>query len=89
VFRQNGDTYNEVIIGNDGGVVYSADYGNAADASPSFSERNTGYNVTQFYGISMKNISGDGYIIGAGFVHKKRWGFKKLIYLFYESKINL
>lgn len=24
-----------------------------------------------------------------GFVHKKRWGFKKLIYLFYESKINL
>ncbi len=64
VFRQNGDTYNEVIIGNDGGVVYSADYGNAIDASPSFSERNTGYNVTQFYGISMKNISGDGYIVG-------------------------
>lgn len=64
MFRQNGATYNEVIIGNDGGVIYSPDYGDAADASPSFSERNTGYNVTQFYGISMKNIAGDGYIVG-------------------------
>lgn len=64
IFRQSGSTYNEVIIGNDGGVIYSPDYGNSADVSPSFSTRNTGYNVTQFYGISMKNIAGDGYIVG-------------------------
>jgi len=64
MFRQNGGNYNEVVIGNDGGVIYSSDYGDAADASPSFSTRNTGYNVTQFYGISMKNVAGDGYIVG-------------------------
>lgn len=64
VFRNNGGVYNEVIIGNDGGVIYSPDYGNVADTSPIFSTRNTGYNVTQFYGISMKNIANDGYVIG-------------------------
>lgn len=63
LFRQNGGNYNEVIIGNDGGVIYSPDYGNSA-ASGTFSERNSGYNVTQFYGISMKNIANDGYVIG-------------------------
>jgi hypothetical protein len=62
VFRPNAT--NQVIIGNDGGVIYSSDYGDAADASPSFSERNNGYNVTQFYGISMKNLAGDGYVLG-------------------------
>jgi hypothetical protein len=54
---------NEVVIGNDGGVIYSTDYGNSALAG-SFLERNNGYNVTQYYGISMKNIANDGYVIG-------------------------
>lgn len=60
IFRNN----NEVIIGNDGGVIYSSDYGNSADTSPIFETRNNGYNITQFYGISMKNIAGDGYVVG-------------------------
>jgi photosystem II stability/assembly factor-like uncharacterized protein len=64
VFRPNAGSYNEVIVGNDGGVIYSPDYGNSADASPIFEAHNTGYNVTQFYGISMKNVAGDGYILG-------------------------
>jgi photosystem II stability/assembly factor-like uncharacterized protein len=62
VFRPNAT--NEVIIGNDGGVIYSSDYGNSADTSPLFETRNNGYNVTQFYGISMKNLVGDGYVVG-------------------------
>ena len=36
-----------------------------------------------------KLVRNQDYIPNTGFVHKKRWGFKKLIYLFYESKINL
>lgn len=64
IFKENSGSYNEVIIGNDGGVIYSADFGNSTDNSPVFSERNNGYNVTQFYGISMKNISNDGYLLG-------------------------
>lgn len=54
---------NEVIIGNDGGVIYSPDYGNATLLG-TFSERNNGYNITQYYGISMKNIANDGYVLG-------------------------
>jgi photosystem II stability/assembly factor-like uncharacterized protein len=61
VFRPNAT--NEVLIGNDGGVIYSADYGNSALAG-TFAERNNGYNVTQFYGIAMKNIANDGYLLG-------------------------
>ncbi len=61
VFRPNAN--NEVIIGNDGGVIYSPDYGNSGLAG-TFSERNNGYNVTQYYGISMKNIANDGYVLG-------------------------
>jgi hypothetical protein len=61
VFRPN--STNEVVIGNDGGVIYSTDYGNSGLAG-TFSERNNGYNVTQYYGISMKNIANDGYVLG-------------------------
>jgi trimeric autotransporter adhesin len=45
-----------------------------------------------FDGISVPKDKNQTYSLSysqSGFVHKKRWGFKKLIYLFYESKINL
>lgn len=64
IFRTNAGSSNEVIIGNDGGVIYSPDYGDATDTSPIFATRNTGYNVTQYYGIGIKNIAGDGYVLG-------------------------
>lgn len=51
VFRPNNP--NEGIIGNDGGVHYSADVGNAAD--PVFNDRNKNYNVTQFYDAATVN----------------------------------
>lgn len=38
------------IIGCDGGVFYST---NLNAASPAFTEKNTGYNVTQFYGCAI------------------------------------
>lgn len=54
---------NEIINGNDGGVYYSTDYGNAATVTPTFNLRNNEFNVTQYYGAAMKNIAGDGYIL--------------------------
>ena len=54
---------NEVVHGNDGGVYYSSDYGNAATVTPTFNIRNNGFNVTQYYGAAIKNVAGDGYIL--------------------------
>jgi hypothetical protein len=54
---------NEVVNGNDGGVYYSPDYGNAATVTPTFNMRNNGFNVTQYYGAAIKNVSGDGYVL--------------------------
>ncbi len=54
---------NETIIGNDGGVYYSPNYGNPATVTPTFNSRNNGFNVTQYYGVAMKNIAGDGYLL--------------------------
>jgi len=54
---------NEVIIGNDGGVYYSPNYGNTASSVPTFNIRNNGFNVTQYYSVAMKNIVEDGYIL--------------------------
>jgi hypothetical protein len=54
---------NEVVNGNDGGVYYSPDYGNAATVTPTFNIRNNGFNVTQYYGAAIKNIAGDGYVL--------------------------
>jgi hypothetical protein len=54
---------NEIINGNDGGVYYSPNYGNPATVVPTFNTRNNGFNVTQYYGVAMKNIAGDGYLL--------------------------
>jgi CHRD domain len=54
---------NEIVNGNDGGIYYSPDYGNAATVTPTFNMRNNGFNVTQYYGAAIKNIAGDGYVL--------------------------
>jgi hypothetical protein len=54
---------NEIVNGNDGGIYYSPDYGNPSTVTPTFNIRNNGFNVTQYYGVAMKNIAGDGYIL--------------------------
>jgi photosystem II stability/assembly factor-like uncharacterized protein/methionine-rich copper-binding protein CopC len=53
VFRP--DNFNTVVFGNDGGVHFSTNAGNNGVTAPSFSERNRGYNVTQFYATAAKN----------------------------------
>ncbi len=52
---------NEAIFGNDGGVFYSSNVGNASN--PSFEARNNGYNVTQFYAADQENTSGSNYML--------------------------
>ncbi|MEM1324827.1 MAG: T9SS type A sorting domain-containing protein [Bacteroidota bacterium] len=49
---------NRVFIGNDGGVFYSDDKGRT------FTERNTGYNVTQFYAGAIHPDAYSDYILG-------------------------
>ena len=60
LFKPN--NINAAIIGNDGGVFYSTDIGNASD--PSFSARNNNYNVTQFYSAALHPTSGTDYFLG-------------------------
>jgi PKD repeat protein len=51
------------LFGNDGGVYYSA---NINSAVPSFSARNSGYNVTQFYSCAMHPGAGsNNFLAGA------------------------
>ena len=52
---------NEAIFGNDGGVSYSSNVGSATN--PSFSNRNNGYNVTQFYAVAAANNAGSNYFL--------------------------
>ncbi len=52
---------NVAIFGNDGGVFYSSNVGNASN--PSFVARNNGYNVTQFYGADQINAAGSNFMI--------------------------
>lgn len=47
VFRPNDNT--QAVIGNDGGVYYSADFANSAGNAAAIQARNLNYNVTQFY----------------------------------------
>lgn len=54
---------NDMIIGEDGGVYYSSTWGNVANATPTATTRNKGYNVTQMYSVGIKNINDNGYAI--------------------------
>lgn len=64
VFRPS--NLNEVIYGNDGGVYHGTTMGDSSAVFPSnnFATRNAGYNVTQFYSVAQKNLSGVDYFIG-------------------------
>ena len=53
VFRPGAS--NEAVISNDGGIYYSTDVGNI-NATPTFSVKNTGYSVTEFYTCAVKNM---------------------------------
>lgn len=55
----------EVIFGNDGGFFYSTNAGDVS-ATPSFTSKNIGYNVTQFYACAAKNeINSNYFLAGA------------------------
>ena len=55
---------NEAIFGNDGGVSYSSDVGNASD--PEFEDRNHGYNTALFYAAAARNeINSNIFLAGA------------------------
>jgi len=63
VFRPGAS--NEMLFGNDGGIYYSTNAGNSA-ATPSFTMKNNGYNVTQFYACAAKNeIASNYFLTGA------------------------
>ncbi|MBL6447723.1 T9SS type A sorting domain-containing protein [Fulvivirga sp. 29W222] len=51
----------QAIFGNDGGVSYSSNVGSSS--SPSFSARNNGYNVTQFYAVAASNTANSNYFL--------------------------
>ncbi|KAA3621913.1 MAG: T9SS C-terminal target domain-containing protein [Bacteroidetes bacterium] len=51
----------EMILGNDGGVERST---NGSAGTPSFTPKNDGYNVTQFYSVAMHPTSGSNEMLG-------------------------
>ena len=55
-FKPGSDS--EIVFGNDGGVYYTSNGG------PNVTERNTGYNVTQFYAMAINPKSGNNIAIG-------------------------
>ena len=52
---------NELVVGSDGGISYSADAGSSSD--PTFNDRNNNYNVTQFYAVAAQNTSDVNYYL--------------------------
>lgn len=52
---------NELIVGSDGGISYSADAGSSSD--PTFNDRNKDYNVTQFYAVAAQNTTDVNYFL--------------------------
>ena len=52
-----GASGNEFIVGNDGGLYYTTDGGST------FSTKNVGYNVTQYYGLAMHPTAGSDYML--------------------------
>ena len=49
---------NAILFSNDGGVYYTA------DAGATVNERNTGYNVSQFYSVALHPDAGSEYVLG-------------------------
>ncbi|MCU0439640.1 MAG: fibronectin type III domain-containing protein [Raineya sp.] len=64
VFRPN--FTNELLIASDGGVSYSNNAGDNGASSPNFSDRNLGYNITQFYACAIRNeASSNNFLAGS------------------------
>ena len=59
-FKKNSSS--EVLFGNDGGIYLSANINNA---SPTFSNKNNGYNVTQFYACAIHPTNTNYFLAGA------------------------
>jgi PKD repeat protein len=53
---------NEIVVGNDGGVSYSADAGSSS--APTFSDRNYNLNVTQYYSCALHPDPLKNYFLG-------------------------
>ncbi|MER3497422.1 MAG: hypothetical protein C4308_01675 [Chitinophagaceae bacterium] len=51
-----------LLIGNDGGIYYSADVNNT---TPTYANKNNGYNVTQFYGCDYHPTDANYFLAGA------------------------
>jgi len=62
VFRPGNPTH--VAFGNDGGVFFSTDAGNAAQAAPNFAHHVKNYNVSQLYSADISPTAGAGEYIG-------------------------
>jgi hypothetical protein len=56
------DGSSRLINGNDGGIYFSA---NINAGTPTFSSKNTGYNVTQYYGCDLHPTSTNYFLAGA------------------------
>jgi hypothetical protein len=51
-----------LLVGNDGGIYYSSNFTNV---SPAFSEKNNGFNATQFYGCDFHPADENYFLAGA------------------------
>ncbi len=51
----------QILFGNDGGMYKSYD---GSAGSPTFTDKNNSYNVTQFYAVAMHPNSGSNYMLG-------------------------
>jgi hypothetical protein len=52
----------KLITGNDGGIYYTE---NANTASPAFTNKNNGYNVTQYYGVDLHPTNANYFLAGS------------------------
>ncbi len=60
VFRPGSS--DEVLFGHDGGITFSPDAGDA-NATPAFMDKNSSYNVTQFYSCATPNVTNSQYFL--------------------------
>ena len=59
-FAYNPGNSDEMLVGSDGGISYSS---NIRGGTPAFSDKNSGYNVTQFYAVAMNPNDGSNYFL--------------------------
>ncbi|GAA4024481.1 hypothetical protein GCM10022409_05610 [Hymenobacter glaciei] len=56
---------NKAFFGSDGGVAYSADASISNGPQPQFSQRNTNFNITQYYAVAMHPTNFNYFLAGA------------------------